>query len=99
MIENSGSLSRDGSPINPTVERKMVDGLKTVVISGTGDDPEAFRGEETLAPDGTLIEASSYQHDKLLDRHVQERDKTTTPTLSETPAYVNDTGFLGRMSG
>jgi hypothetical protein len=42
MIENAGSLSQDGRPLNPARERKMADGSKTVVISGTTDDPEAF---------------------------------------------------------
>lgn len=84
-IENSGSLSQGGSPISPTLERKLVDGLKTVLISGTANDPEAFRREETFAPDGALIEESAYQHDKLLSHHVQERDGTTDS--------INDTTY------
>lgn len=34
----------------------MTEGSKTVVISGTTDDPEAFRREKSFAPDGGLIE-------------------------------------------
>jgi len=76
VIETSGSLSQDGSPMSPSHERKAVDGLKTVVISGTADDPESFRREERFAPDGGLIEEFAYEHDKLLSHHIQERDDT-----------------------
>jgi hypothetical protein len=77
MIENSGSLNKDGSPATPNLERQIVDGLKTIIFSGTGDDPQAFRREETFAPDGALIEESAYQHDQLISRHVQIHDSST----------------------
>jgi hypothetical protein len=84
MIENSGSLSQDGSPLNAAHERKMTEGSKTVVISGTTDDPEAFRTEKSFAPDGGLIEEFAYQHEKLFSHHVQERDSTTGSTEDTT---------------
>lgn len=73
----SGPLSQDGIPIAAIRETKVTDGLKTVTFSGTADDPEAFRREEKFAPDGGLIEELAYQHDKLVSRHVQERDDNT----------------------
>jgi len=84
LIENSSSLSQDGSPLNPARERKMIEGSKTVVISGTTDDPEAFRTEKNFAPDGGLIEEFAYQHEKLFSHHVQERDSTTGSTEDTT---------------
>src|ERR1700719_3046460 len=66
----------DGNPLNPARESKMTDGSKTVVVSGTSDDPEAFRTETRFAPDGGLTEESVYQHEKLLSHHIQERDST-----------------------
>jgi hypothetical protein len=56
MIENAGRLSPDGSPLDTTRERTMTDGSKTIVISSTAGDPEAFRREESFAPDGRLIQ-------------------------------------------
>jgi hypothetical protein len=44
MIENAGRLSPDGSPLDTTREKKMTDGSKTIVISGTAGDPEGFAG-------------------------------------------------------
>ena len=82
LIENASSLSQDGSPLNPALERKMTEGSKTVVISGTTDDPEAFRTEKSFAPDGGLIEEFAYQHEKLFSHHVQAVSYThlTLPT-------------------
>jgi len=77
MIENAGSLSQDGSPLEMTRERTMIDGSKTIVISGTASDPEAFRREESFAPDGSLTEEVAYQHENLLSHHVHEQDSTT----------------------
>jgi hypothetical protein len=34
MIENAGSLSQDGSPLETTRERTMTDGSKTIVYLG-----------------------------------------------------------------
>lgn len=89
VIENSGGLSKDGSPIAPNLERKIVDGLKTITLSGTGDDPQAFRREETFAPDGSLIEESAYQHDKLLSHHVQIHDGSTD-SIEDTEYDADD---------
>ena len=74
MIENSGSLSADGSPVNPARERRIKNGSKAVVISGTADDPEAFRTEKAFDSDGQLTEEFTYQHRKLFSRHVQKRN-------------------------
>jgi hypothetical protein len=76
MIENAGRLSPDGSPLDTTRERMMTEGSKTMVISGTAGDPEAFRREESFAPDGTVREVA-YQHENLLSRHVRGEDRTT----------------------
>lgn len=84
LIENSSSLSQDGSPLNPARERRTTEGSKTVVISGTTDDPEAFRTEKSFASDGELIEEFEYQHEKLFSHHVQERDSTTGSTEDTT---------------
>lgn len=49
IIESGGSLFK-----TPARERKIVDGLTTVVISGTADDPESFRrGGEVRSGRGT----------------------------------------------
>jgi hypothetical protein len=77
IIENAGRLSPDGSPLDPTSERTMTAGSKTIVISGTAGDPESFRREESFAPDGTLIEEVAYQHENLLSRYVHGEDSTT----------------------
>jgi hypothetical protein len=77
MIENAGRLSPDGCPLDTTREKKMTDGSKTIVISGTAGDPEAFRREDSFAPDGTLIEEVAYQHENLLSRYVHKQDSAT----------------------
>jgi hypothetical protein len=77
MIENAGRLSPDGSPLDTTREKKMTDGSKIIVISGTAGDPEAFRREDSFAPDGTLIEEGAYQHENLLSRYVHKQDSAT----------------------
>ena len=84
IIENSGSLSKDGSPISPTRERKMVEGLKTVATSGPADDPGFLRTVQKFAPDGSLIEEFTYQHEKMLSHHVQERDSAMGSTEDST---------------
>lgn len=63
----------------------MVEGLNTVVISGTADDPEFSRTVQKFAPDGSLIEEFTYQHEKLLSHHVEERDSATG--LTEDKMY------------
>jgi hypothetical protein len=82
VIENSGSLSADGSPVNPTRERKTNNGSKAVVISGTADDPEEFRTEKAFDSDGQLTEESIYQHRKLLSRHVQKRNSGSVEDIT-----------------
>jgi hypothetical protein len=62
----------------------MTEGSKTVVISGTTDDPEAFRREKSFAPDGGLIEEFAYQHEKLFSHHVRERNSPTGSTEDTT---------------
>ena len=82
MIENSGSLSADGSPVNPARERKIKNGSKAVVISGPADDPEAFRTEKAFDSDGQLTEQIAYQHGKLLSRDVEKRNSSSVEDIT-----------------
>jgi hypothetical protein len=50
MIENASSLSEDGSPVNSAREKTIRNDSKTVVVSGTADDHDAFRTEKTFKP-------------------------------------------------
>lgn len=83
IIQSGGNLFK------PTRERKIVDGLTTVVISGTADDPESLRREERFAPDGGLIEKFAYVHGNLVSHHLVER---STGSLEDT---TKDTGYDG----
>ena len=66
LIENAGSLSPDGSPLNPS----------RTVVSGTPDDPRAFLVEKRSNPDGGPVEEFVYEHEKLFSHHVQKRDRS-----------------------
>ena len=72
--EISNVLSPNGAPQETTHERRIVEGSKTIVISGTPADPASFRREEIHGPDGELIEEFAYEHDKLLSHHVVHRE-------------------------
>ncbi len=80
LIENSGSLAPDGTPLKPARERRTTDGNTSVVISGTPDDPEAFRREDRLDEQGNVVEQIAYVHGKITSRHVQRRDPARRST-------------------
>jgi hypothetical protein len=92
ISQTSNVLSPEGTPQQTTRERRIVEGSKTILISGTSDDPDSFRREEIRGPDGEVSEELAYEHDKLLSHHVAHREGEGTSV--EDFVYDGD----GRLS-
>jgi hypothetical protein len=67
-------LSPDGVPLQPTREKRVVEGSKTIVTSGTPNDPNAFRREEIYGADGQLTDQFAYERGKLVSHQIHRRE-------------------------
>jgi hypothetical protein len=84
MLENAGSLTNEGKPVNPSRYSRAQDGSTTIVISGTDGQPNSFRKTEKSDQSGSTVEELTFNNGKLSSRYVRHVDKLSSSVETQT---------------